>query len=417
MVTNITLRTSHLASFLILLFFILTPLGIYTHTQNYIISIYILISLSFLLFGKNNNEYSHNNIIVYLWLAYVFVSVLSTVVYKRFGTNDLSGIYAEISFTFIICILTKYWNSIYFLKIFKDALLILAFIAIIGVMIRRDPFVFLKQGTSFVSIDVTTNGAISTIFEFRHYYALFLVAAIICLWNFPFKNMAINFICHIILLVNLILTNTRDAWIAFILVLILFLFKRKKISITKNKIIGSFVVLVALIVIFILFSKFINNLFGMIGSRIQEVSGSQNNYGGVAGVRGYTLVNGPKYILDNWTKYLLIGGGNGFAAEWLWYHPFGLLTRWVAAIDVQYVTTFMNSGILGLVLLCTILLINIKKYLMSSTPEGITITLIVISMTIMFFFFDVIPCNNSPLVFWIICICELNTITSKKGKF
>lgn len=417
MVTNITLKTNHLASFLILLFFILTPLGIYTHTQNYIIGIYILISLLFLLFGKNNNEYIHNNIIVFLWLAYVFVSVLSTVIYKRFGTNDLSGIYAEISFTFIICILTKYWDPIYFLKIFKDTILILAFIAIIGVMIRRDPFGFLKQGTPFVSIDATTNGAISTIFEFRHYYALFLVASIICLWNFPIKNMAINFICHIILLVNLILTNTRDAWIAFVLVLILYLFKKKKISITKNKILGGFIVLIALIVMFVLFSKFINNLFEMISSRIQEISGSQNNYGGVAGVRGYTLVNGPKYILDNRTKYLMIGGGNGFAAEWLWYHPFGLLTRWTAAIDVQYVTTFMNSGILGLALLCTILLINIKSYLMSNTPEGITVTLIVISMSIMFFFFDVIPFNNSPFVFWIICICELNTITFKKGKF
>ena len=107
MVTNITLKTNHLVSFLILLFFILTPLGIYTHTQNYIVGIYIIISLIFLLFGKNNNEYIHNNIIVYLWLAYVFVSVLSTIIYKRFGTNDLSGIYAEISFTFIICILTR----------------------------------------------------------------------------------------------------------------------------------------------------------------------------------------------------------------------------------------------------------------------------------------------------------------------
>ena len=54
---------------------------------------------------------------------------------------------------------------------------------------------------------------------------------------------------------------------------------------------------------------------------------------------------------------------------------------------------------------------------MSNTPEGITITLIVISMSIMLFFFDVIPFNNSPFVFWIICICELNTITFKKGKF
>lgn len=43
MVTNITLKTNHLASFLILLFFILTPLGIYTHTQNYIIGIYIFL--------------------------------------------------------------------------------------------------------------------------------------------------------------------------------------------------------------------------------------------------------------------------------------------------------------------------------------------------------------------------------------
>lgn len=418
MFANNKLNVKFLTSWLILFFFILIPISTYFHLQPVVVSIYILLSLIFCLFKNKINFHLDfkSNYVFYLWIIYILISILSTIVFKRFSTNDLSGIYAEISFTFIIFILTRFWDPIYFLKIFRNLLIFLSVIAILGEILRIDPFSALKQGTQFTSIDTTTNGAISTIFEYRHYYALFLISAMICLWEFPIKSKIIGFFCNLILFVNIILTNTRNAWLAFIIVLIIWLMKERPFRISQTRIIYSFIIIIILILLFALFSNVVTDLLSVVNSRIMDLIDSQDKYGGATGVRGYTLQYGTKYILDNWQKYLLIGGGNGFALEWLFYNPFGLTTSWRNAVDVQYVTTFMNTGILGLITLLGILLKNVEYFIKSNTPEGKTFTLIILGMGIMISFFDVIPFNNSPFVFWIICLCGLNTISFTKGK-
>lgn len=405
----------NIVSFITLLFFISVPIGIYLNVEQGVIYAFLTCSIVVLALNVRNIklsfDYKKSSILI-LWFSYILISILSTIFFSRYTVKDISGIIVEILFTVILFILTRFWNAKYFLIIFRNFIILLAIITIFGEIFRFDPFELLKKGTQFTSIDA--NGAVSTIFEFRHYYGAFLIAALIIIWEFPFKNGCKNFIYNLILLINLILTNTRNAWVAFIIVFILWILKENKFRISKHSTYKIMLIVLILIAFFLLFSNILEHLINVIDFRIMDLVTSQNKYGGATGVRGYTIENGTKYIIENWQKYLLIGGGNGFALDWFSHNPYGLVVPWSAAIDVQYVTTFMNTGILGLMCIFFILFINFKNFVNSSTRIGKSFSLMLIALSIMMAFFDVIPFDNSPFVFWIICICGMNTISFKE---
>lgn len=410
MTKNISISINKLVSLLTLLLFTVNPIGIYFHIQNIIIIFYVIICAFLMFLAKSHRVRTQNSIILYLWIFYVFIATLSTLLFKRLSYTDLSGIYLAIIFTMIVYVLTRFWDPIYFWKMFRNLIMIIAVISLFGELLRFNPFLFIKQGTQFAVVNQDASGAISALFEFRHYYALYLVSALICLWEYPFNKFINNFWANGILLINLVLTYTRNAWIAFIVILIVWMLKSRSKTISLNFIIYMGFTVVIIAILFMIFQKLFISLTDIVNSRILEIVANKDTYGGVTGVRGYTAQYGVKYIFDNWQQYLLIGGGNGFALEWLQFNPFGLMTRWTNAIDVQYVTTFMNTGILGIVTLFVIYFLNIRKFVKSRSKIVIVFSLIVINFGIMTSFFDVIPFNVSPFLFWIICICGIDTV-------
>ncbi|WP_283109255.1 O-antigen ligase family protein [Thomasclavelia spiroformis] len=399
------------ASWLLILLLFLTPISIYLKLELELVIFFLFLSLPYwmnLIFRKNLNEDNNLNIFN-LWIVYIGISLISTLIFQHHNIDSFRGIFYEISLTIAIYPIAALCDKKYFFITFRNLIFILGILSLISQLIKWDPFFSLRARAMLTGIDTTSGGGISSLFEYRHYYAMFLVFSLLITYYYPSKKSElINVIFIVVLLINLAMTYTRNAWIAFILLVFIILLKNKnnihiffKIKI-KNLLLLLYTILILLLVV-ILFKSQLQQILNNIMFRFQQVKSDNELYGNASGVRGYVVTEGIKYICENWQKYLWIGGGNGFALQWLKNNPYGITTiRWVAAIDVQYVTTIMNSGILGIILLLLILIRNIEFFI---TQRNNLIFLIFIGYFIMFWFFDVIPFMSSVFVFWIIAIC------------
>ena len=150
-----------------------------------------------------------------------------------------------------------------------------------------------------------------------------------------------------ILVSNIVLTYTRNTWLAFAFGLAIYVWKEKKQKIKSKILLYMMAVLLCLFLIVILFPEVWLPVIENIIERSTQAKLTTSTYL-YGGVRGYTVTFGVQYILKNWKQYLFLGGGNGFALMWLKENPYGLYKEWDAAIDVQYVTVLMDTGIIGL---------------------------------------------------------------------
>ena len=226
----------------------------------------------------------------------------------------------------------------------------------------------------------------ASIFEFRHYYACYLAIALLSTLRYPFPNKVLQWSSLLILSINIFLTSTRTIWFA-LLVLIIFKIKLKNKFVIKRNIIYTTLILVP----FLIFIITTSDIFSNVWLRLIQIFESDQNFGGV---RLYTLTNGTMYILRNWPRYFFLGGGPGFAMYWLKLNPFGF---WTNAIDSQYVTIFMDFGILGLIsFLIPIFYIVLTKYreLESFHRDSMLI------MAFSSLFFEIIGSTTSIFVLW-----------------
>lgn len=407
---------SRIASILLIALFIFTPVSMYYNVELALVILFFLISIPFWLFliMKQNGFRYHE--IIFLWLFYIIISFISTAIFQLTTPDSFRGIFYEVMLFLSIYPIADCCDKEYFFLFFRNIILLLAIVSLFSQLTHWDPFYNMRSRAMLTGIDLTSGGGISSLFEYRHYYAMFLVSSIIITWIKPVKNLFLDVLINLILIVNLLLTYTRNAWIAFIVLLILFFIKKLPNFDYKFNIRSYLAFILSIVLIICLFLFFHNNvieMFSNIENRFNQVLVDSHQYGGASGVRGYVINNGVKYFLQNWKKYILIGGGNGFALQWLQHNPYGITITWTAAIDVQYVTTLMNVGLLGLSALIGILYLNVKEFFVNSN-KNIILSSIFVVFAIMFWFFDVIPFMSSVFVFWTICICL--TVKKKDDK-
>lgn len=143
-------------------------------------------------------------------------------------------------------------------------------------------------------------------------------------------------------------------------------------------------------------------------SRFSEIFTSELDFGGV---RGYTLINGISYMFLKAPWLLVLGGGGGFALQWLRENPF---YYWSAAIDNQYVTTFMDYGFLGFSILFA-LMYNVSKIIFLGFKEGsrVVFALCFFTIGVSMLFFEIFGTTSSILVLWTICLCNIENVNRR----
>ena len=396
------IHLSKIVNIMLLLLLTFIALGAYWETNS--ITIFVFLIAAIILFISNPKLvmgalFRHKSAIY--WSVLIIVSFISTVLMR--GSFALSTVYIELSIFFIVFTFTRYWEPVSFFCLFRYFILILSIISLFGYIAGIDFFLFLKAGTGYSSIDLKVGGGISTVFEYRHYYGVYLIVAFFIQVMMPFKKFANNFVAVMCFVLNILLTYTRNTWITLCLCGLIAVFHNYRGKIKKKYIYRFLIVLLVVVILSGLFIEIAVPMIRNVLKRMADAFDTTNSDFG--GARGYSIIHGTLYILRRWLKYIWIGGGSGFAMSWLKANPY---EWWTAAIDCQYVTTFMDVGLLGLIILIWILVYSIRNFgcIKSSIEKLICMSLFSIGVSM--FFFEVIGTCTSVFILWNICLCGLS---------
>lgn len=414
--TKLVIRYSkkNIISWIAISFIAMIAIGAIFQINTYVVLAYILIVMPLLLSKyKLILENIKTNVLVKIWLLYILIGFMTTFYHGQlFKTN---AIFVDLSFALIALALAASTDRIFFYRNFVRFMYILSIVVLVTQIIHVDVFGMLKAGSAYSSIDISSGGGVSAIFEYRHYYGIMLAGAFFM--NLYYGKESRKFLTACLFILNIIISYTRSAWIAFAFGLAIYLWKEKKSKIKSKILLYVIMILWSIFLIGLLLPELWLPIAKNIVDRFvnAKITTSTYLYGGV---RGYVVTCGVQYILNNWKKYLFFGGGSGFALMWLRENPYGLYKEWTAAIDVQYITVLMDRGIIGLALILGLVISQIRVCVSQKNNKDYLTALIVLVMCVSFCFFDVFDTCTSVFAFWmfILCLQGNGDIEAKYGK-
>ena len=405
---NFKIYKSDVNALLLVLFPYFIALGAYSETNTITLGIYVLLAIALFIFNPMRIiRFYRDNISIKAWILFLFVSLFSTIIHGRFG--EFKPILVDFIITIICFVLcTKIRPERYF-DLLRKSILILCIFGLFTFLFHIDVFSF-KNSLSmhYSSVDAESGGGISTLFEYRHYYGLYLVSALFVQILYPFKKSYMNFIAYGLLTLNIVATYTRSVWIVLCVCWLFWLCKFHSTKITnktmRKAIYGGLILIVMGLLFSVVFFDKIAATLANISFRMDVFDTSDKYFGGV---RLYVLREGFSYIFSNWKDYFIFGGGTGFAIEWLKANPFGQWGEWSSSIDVQYVTSFMDTGIVGLTILICIVKRIITSFFKAKSSYIILVSYILVYFVFIIFFYDIFGTVTSAFPLWCICIMLL----------
>ena len=411
-------RIPLLTEILMILFMLLVTLGSYIKIKFVVIIIYLTISvfLALPILKRCVSDFFRSPMMI-CWLIYSLAGLLSTLFIEH--EYDLYIFETQLSFTFILFILTRYMNMERFLKMFRVMMTVLVGIALFQEITGIYVFRFLKEGTPFPYVDVFAHG-ITSFFEYRHYFGCYLLLAFFSLFFYPEERPLLNYSYGIVFILAIVLTYTRCIWIAFGVGLLgMGIYeirvlirrhrkgeKRGKFSLRTVIAVGAGVLLTALLIF--IFREQVSMIIERIMKRL--AAGLDPTNASVAN-RLFNVQKGTAYLLENWQKNLWIGMGNGSALKWL---STAEGAKFRDAIDCQYVQTFMETGIVGLGALIAMIVYCFNYFFKSRDKKVILFSLTFLMIALSFFFFEVIVVSSSVFVLWDFVLVVL--CTGKEGR-
>lgn len=415
---------SWIASVLVLAFFLLVTLGSYIKIKTVLVIVYMVVTSVLMLpiLKKAVKEFVQSPLI-WLWGMYCIVGLISTVFIAR--ERDMYILISEISFTFILFVLTRYLRYEDFFTLFRIFVLVLVLTAfyqnVTGVLV----FHSLKVGTQFIAEDIT-HGILS-IFEYRHYFGCYILLAFFSLFFFPERWLPVNLAYGVVFLLAIVMTYTRSIWIALIIGMLLMMIlalirlihsNRAGTDIKKKKTsaaawIGVGIIVIILIALGLRYRTAIRSAWLSIVFRFTSLNPNESSWYN----RFFTLINGPKYMFEH--PWLLpVGGGAGSALKWL-SEAEG--ARFRGAIDCQYVHTLMETGLSGLLVFLSMIVYSFVQFFRSKEKYSQLFSLTYLVIAVALFFFEAVVVNSSVYALWVFVLVsccrksEQYFCTAKKG--
>ena len=231
----------------------------------------------------------------------------------------------------------------------------------------------------------------SSFFTHYTYFAYVLLVGWLLSLIFPSKNKLFDYSYKGTVLFALIISQSRMAWITFVIItMIHYFFFVKKVKI-------SWLISVSIVFIALNISGFINKIVELVSSRFDRVI-SLGYSDGSFGQRFGTLKNVIPYMSEHPIK-AIIGGGYGsalfdFLPQYSYY--FGFQTT-----DSVLTTYLIEVGIIGCLLLFIALFIYISSIDKTNSFNKLTILLIVMTLIEMFSF-DFFANNITLFLFYMV---------------
>ena len=231
----------------------------------------------------------------------------------------------------------------------------------------------------------------SSFFTHYTYFAYVLLVGWLLSLIFPSKNKLFDYSYKGTVLFALIISQSRMAWITFVIITMIHYF----FFVKKAKI--SWLISVPIVFIVLNISGFINKIVELVSSRFDRVI-SLGYFDGSFGQRFGTLKNVIPYMSEHPIK-AIIGGGYGstlfdFLPQYSYYLGF-------QTTDSVLTTYLIEVGIIGCLLLFIALFIYISSIDKTNSFNKLTILLIVMTLIEMFFF-DFFANNITLFLFYMV---------------
>ncbi|ORO41807.1 O-antigen ligase [Streptococcus oralis] len=231
----------------------------------------------------------------------------------------------------------------------------------------------------------------SSFFTHYTYFAYVLLVGWLLSLIFPSKNKLFDYSYKGTVLFALIISQSRMAWITFVIItMIHYFFFVKKVKI-------SWLISVPIVFIVLNISGFINKIVELVSSRFDRVI-SLGYFDGSFGQRFGTLKNVIPYMSEHPIK-AIIGGGYGstlfdFLPQYSYYLGF-------QTTDSVLTTYLIEVGIIGCLLLFIALFIYISSIDKTNSFNKLT-TLLIVTTLIEMFFFDFFANNITLFLFYMV---------------
>lgn len=359
----------------------------------------------------------------FLILSYVLVS---TIINYIFGNNYLNSIYQCIVIFLVPYVaiqrISDKCNLDLLLKLFRGIISICCLVGIAEYLFKVQPYVRLitdSYALNNFQLFGDVQGAIysyrTTLFFYHPiFYSIILGCDLSILLYKPYKSRLFNYLNIIMLFINLILTQSRTGWIVAIVVLSLFVLDNNRSKITKGKLLNVFKVILSILIgvtiICFLNPDIVLKLVSIIVERIAQVQ-----EGNAAGARlaNFALVN--LAIKSGGFLRILLGGGRNYAINLLANNP--QLNGWTNAIDNQYLTFFLDYGIIGVLGLAIFFVKVFRLFWARKNPNKSIVSCIIISIAIGSLFFEFFNLNTIYYLY-LLCVvfCEDKDSNNVRGR-
>lgn len=239
----------------------------------------------------------------------------------------------------------------------------------------------------------TNNWRVRTFFWHPTICALFTIVSWVVLLYNPIKNRAFDYIVKVLMIVTLIGTKSRNGWITFLIVNAICIgikWAKKRNYTNRNSLYYLIGATVALFIGLIVLGERTRTVFNMVWSR--WLTGfnrlDEGNYNRVTMLR-----LGINEWKNSTLSHKLFGYGADYAISLLRAHP---IRGWNNAVDNTYLTVLLNYGAIGVGFIFLLVIFSLRNALKTKDVISEMSALIVVSIFISCFFFDMFS--------WLTCV-------------
>lgn len=349
---------------------------------------------------------------VLLYLFFIIYRIICSLIMSGGEINNIKSIfYKELGMLFVCWFLIEGYSKISIIKKIRNFGFVMAILGCYEFVTHSAVFmkVVAVESRMYMQINIGTSSMrVRSIFLHPTICGVFMTLAWLCVLFMPYKKNWLNYLAKITIFLCLLGTQSRSNWIAFVIINLLYIwkkYKKKGISFEKKDIVRAVILLVTTLIIAIIFNEYIRNIYQLVINR--WIAGLDSNNAG-----NYNRVTMIKMGLEEWINFgipeKIFGAGSGYAKAFLLKHP---IRGWNSAVDNQYLTVLLDFGLLGLIFFLCLAGYIFRKVMVDDNEINQLCGLSLLSMFISTFFYEMFPWITVTLIFSLfLCIIEKSSM-------
>lgn len=373
--------------------------------QGYIIFLLeISIGCLYWLWTTNKKERVSQNILIYFSLI-IYKIAITLMATDTMGTVK-SILYKELGMLFLCYFLIWGCSGITIIKRIRDFGLCNAILGCYEFVTHTHIFTrYITVESRFYNQSLGTfKTRVQTVFMHPTICGVFMMISWLCILFLPYKKTWVNYLAKVFILLCLLGTQSRSTWVAFVMINILYAWKKyriKKIQIKREQLLQIGIVIIVALIIVVFFNEYLIKVGYVIINRWRDGMNSNN-------ASNYNRVTMIKMGIQEW-KHIKIGrkifgSGNGYAYQFLLCHP---IRGWNGAVDNQYLTILLDFGLVGIILFISLIYYVFKQAVGSDDRINQLCSLCLLSMFMSGFFYEMFSWIFVTILFCLfLCILD-----------